>query len=72
LELALMLSVEVTADVPVTFAVVGLRLQVTAAELELVQLRATLPVNPPEGVTEMVEVPELPWVTVIPPPLERA
>jgi len=72
LELALMVRVEVTADVPVTSAVVGLRLQLTAEELEEVQVSATLPLNPLDGVTEIVEVPEPPCVTVIPPLLERA
>ena len=67
--------VEVTADVPETIAVVGFRLQVAglvAPEGGVTeQARATFPVNPPEGVTEIVEVPELPAVRVIAPLFER-
>ena len=67
-----MVSVEVAADAPSIVAVVGLRLQLTAVELELAQLSVTLPVNPPDGVTLMVEVPELPWDTVMAPLLASA
>lgn len=52
-------SVEGTAAVPVTSGAVGLRLQVAglvAATGVTAQVRATVPVNPLDGVTEMVEV----------------
>jgi hypothetical protein len=53
-------SVEVTAAVPVTSGEVGLRLQVAGLVAPLgpvtAQVRFTVPVNPPDGVTEMTEV----------------
>jgi len=52
-------SVEVTAAVPVTSGAVGLKLQVAglvAATGVTAQVRFTVPVKPPDGVTEMVEV----------------
>jgi hypothetical protein len=73
LEPVVTVSVEVTADVPVTSAVVGLRLHPTPfAGLDTAQVRATFPVNPPDGVTVMVEVPELGCVTLIEPLFVRA
>ena len=52
--------VDVTAEVPVTSGEVGFRLQVAGLVAPLgavtAQVRSTLPVNPPEGVTEMTEV----------------
>ena len=70
LEPAVTVSMAVTALVPVTSTEVGIE-QVTCAELEEVQARLTVPVNPLDGVTEMVEVPDAPCVTVIAPLLER-
>lgn len=56
----LTVRVEVTAPEPETMAVVGLRLQVAGLVAPVgpvtEQARATLPVKPPDGVTEMVEV----------------
>jgi len=67
-EVVVIMSFVVTAAVPVMFAVVGETLHPTAvAEPDTLQLRAMLPVNPPNGVTVMVEDPELPSVTVMAP-----
>ena len=61
LELVVMVSVEVTADVPVTSAVVGLRLQPDPARRAGNGAgQGHIAVNPLDGVTEMVEVPEHP------------
>jgi len=58
---AVLEAVKVTVLVPVVE--VGLKLAVTP-EGKPLALRATLPVNPPEGVTVNVLVPVAPWVTV--------
>ena len=66
-------SMEVTADAPVTSAVVGFRVHPTpVVVLDTAQVRATFPVNPFDGVTVIVEVPELGCVTVIEPLFVRA
>src|SRR5271170_3355389 len=66
-------SMEVTADAPVTSAVVGLRLHPTpVVVLDTAQVRATFPVNPFDGVTVIVEVPEVGWTRVIEPLFVRA
>jgi hypothetical protein len=70
-------SVEVTAAEAVILAVAGDRLQVAgslAAVGLMLQVSATLPVNPPEGVTLMVEVFPVvaPGETVMLPLLVRA
>lgn len=63
LELVVMVRVEVPAVVAVTLAVVGLRLQATPLPLPVTaQVRATLPENPAEEVTEIALVAELPAV----------
>ena len=63
LELVAMVSVEVTAVVPLMLTEVGERLQVTPPAVGATeQARATLPVNPLPGVTAMVVVAELPAV----------
>jgi hypothetical protein len=60
-ELVVMVSVEVPALVPLILTEVGERLQATPLPLpDTLQARATLPVNPAEGVTEIVAVAELP------------
>lgn len=72
-----MVKVDVTADVPVMLAEVGDRLHV-AGSLEAVglmeQVKATVPVNPPDGVTLIVDVlPDVaPGFTVMLPPLDSA
>jgi hypothetical protein len=58
---AVLEAVKVTVLVPVVD--VGLKLAVTPEGRPLA-LRATLPVNPPEGFTVTVLVPVAPWVTV--------
>ena len=71
----LTVRVVVGADAPVTFAVAGLREQVAgafAAVGVIAQLKLTDPVNPPDGVTVMVDVPLPPRVTVMLPLLLRA
>lgn len=70
-------SVDVKADVPVMLTEVGDRAQVAgllAAVGLTAQVRATVPVKPPEGVTLMVEVLPVvaPAATVMAPLLERA
>ena len=60
-ELVLMVSVEVPAVVPVMLTEVGERLQVTPLPLPVTaQVRGTFPVNPLDGVTEIMAVTELP------------
>ena len=70
-------NVEVSAEVPVMSTEAGERLQVAgslAAVGVTAQVKATVPVNPPDGVTLMVDVlPEVaPAVTVMLPLLVRA
>ncbi len=65
------LSVETTADVPVKLAVVGDREQVGRLDASegltvMAQVRATSPVNPPVGVTDMASVTVGPPATVLP------
>jgi acyl dehydratase len=72
-----MVKVEVCAAVPAMVTDVGERLQVAgslAAVGLIEQVRATAPVNPPEGVTVMVEVLPVvaPGLTVIGPLFVRA
>jgi hypothetical protein len=71
----LTVRVDVTGEAEVTFAEDGLIEQVAGA-LDAVglmaQLRLTVPVNPPDGVTEIVEVPLPPRLTVMLPLLLRA
>jgi hypothetical protein len=68
-------TVAVAGEAEVTFAEDGLTEQVAGA-LEAVgviaQLRLTAPVNPPEGVTEIDDVPLPPRLTVMLPLLLRA
>jgi cell division ATPase FtsA len=60
-----MVRVEETAAVPVMVTALGERLQVGASTtlagvVETAQERFTLPVRPPDGVAEIVDVPVLP------------
>lgn len=55
-------AVKVSVLLPLVDA--GLKLAVTPAGKPLVE-RATLPLNPPRGVTDTVLLPEPPWVTVV-------
>ena len=72
-ELVVTVRVEVTAPSPVTSAVAGDKLQATAEDApDEAQDNSTLPVNPLVGVMLMVEVPELPAVTLMLPLLLRA
>src|SRR5271156_6267935 len=65
-------SVEVAADVPVMLTGVVTLHPTPFAGLDTAQARATLPVNPLDGVTVIVEVPELGCFTVIEPLFVRA
>ena len=68
-------SVDVAGEAPTTLADDGLMEQVAGA-LDAVgviaQLRLTVPVNPPDGVTDIVDEPLAPLVTVMLPLLLRA
>ena len=65
-----MVSIAVPTVVPVMVTDVGIE-QVggMAAEPAMLQLRITTPVNPPDGVTEIVDVPLPPRVLIVITPL---
>lgn len=65
-----MASVAVPAVVPVMVTDAGSEhVGLTAATGAMVQLRFTTPVNPPEGVAEIVDVPLAPRVLIVTAPL---
>jgi hypothetical protein len=65
-----MVSVAVLAAVPLMVTDAGSeQLGLTVAVGAMLQLRFTTPVNPPEGVTEIVDVPLEPRVLIVTAPL---